>query len=121
MKIETNSTGFLNDAAYRYYIEPSAKKYDLEFPELELMSVSLEEVLPDRLANGPPSVQFADENKTCYIILQFYQTRNKKNGKVIRVPGQQEVLERLDFVLKRAVREYAALRTPPPPQNDEVI
>ena len=100
-------TGFLKDMSFTAELPNTLKKYENEFGEAESLTLNLEEIPPGRIdSSNKKSVVFSPDGKQITINLTDQKSTNTK-GKITHTPTPSEVYRQINFVLKRAVKEYA--------------
>ena len=107
LKIEHHSSGFLKDAEYRMHVYPILQEYKGSFGKAASLTVHLNEVPYQQLADPPKSnVTISPDGND--IVIHYYNWRYYDNkGRPKKLPLLSEVLQGLRFWLDRAVADYA--------------
>ena len=107
INIDYKATGFLNVAEYRTELSNTLRKYENDFGEAESLTLNLEEIPPGRIDySKKDTIIFSEDGRKITINLTSQKYTNPK-GKITGIPDPNSVYETINFVLKRAVKEYA--------------
>jgi hypothetical protein len=104
-KRNIQSFGFLHDMAYLADLPNLLNDYDNQFGEAEELDFSLEEEIGSTSLRKEP-ILFSEDGKKVTINILERKYYNAK-GKVTSIPEPEEVFRHINFVMKRAVKEYA--------------
>lgn len=107
LDINYNTSGFLKDASYTAELLSTLKKYENDFGEAESLTLNLEEIPPGRIDYSKKgTIIFSPNGKEITINLTSQKFTNPK-GKIIETPEPFSVYQTINFVLNKAVKEYA--------------
>lgn len=95
----------MNDASYTSDLSTKISQFANSFGDAEEISVTLEEVLLGS-KNISKNIAFSDDGKKISII--YKTSKYLIKGKVQSLPTPAEVYKGLNFVLNKAVKEYAS-------------
>lgn len=113
-----HTTGFLKDASYTAELLNTLKKYENDFGEAESLTLNLEEIPPGRIdSSRKEAIVFSTDGKEIIINLTKQRFTDTK-GKIIGTPEPYSVYQTINFVLKRAIKEYGE-KFPPQEQEPE--
>ncbi len=106
LKIEWKTEGFVNDAAYSFYIHEVIEPFKDKFPGAASLTINIREEMPNEavlnLDRNP--ITISSDRKT--ITIRQGVHKSYKNGKVTSIPEPHTVLSVLRALLERAVSDF---------------
>lgn len=106
-KIEYTVNGFMKDPAYTFYFPSVFEEFEDKFGEAESIDVELDEIPYTWIGKKQKEpITFSEDGKKITIYYSNWKNYDNK-GKFISNPTPKSVFDSLDFLMRRAVKEYA--------------